>query len=196
MATERKRQTNGSTQGIERHRRVVVKLRDDIDVPHVDTAGDLAEVLQDKGIVAWADLSAEFPGVRLAARFDEIGRDEMSELVTRATETDPTYRPPNFDAYLVVDCPSGVDPGDVLERVRRWKVVDDAFVDPGPTPPPVVAVDDPRSTNQGYLDPAPDGMTPSTRGPGQVATASASGSSTSNRAGRSTTKTSSPPGSR
>ncbi len=158
MSPKRNVNVNGSTRALGTHRRVVVKLRDSVDVPETETVADLGPMLAEKGLVPWDELAAAYPGIQIVRRFDELQRAEMDELVTRAVAMDPTYRPPNFHSYLVIDCPPEVDHDEVLKRIGRWQLVDEAFVDPGPTPPPVVAVDDPRSTNQGYLDPAPDGI--------------------------------------
>lgn len=150
---------NGDVRELGKRRRIVVKLHDEVDVPESDDEPDgLGPRLDEHGIVPWSDLAEAHPGVRLRPRFDELSRDELDALVERAVEIDPNYRPPSFAGYLAIDVPDDVDTEKVLERVARWQLVEEAWIDPGPTPPPVVAVDDPRSTNQGYLDAAPDGI--------------------------------------
>jgi hypothetical protein len=149
-----KKDPNGSIRDL--GRRIVVKLREEVAVP--DGGADLGKALDERGLVPWGDLVARFPGLRIAQRFDELKPAELDELTTRAMALDPSYRPPNFSSFLTIGCPADTDPAEVLTRISRWQLVDEAFVDPGPTPPPVTALDDPRSTNQGYLDAAPDGI--------------------------------------
>ncbi|MBA2483749.1 MAG: peptidase, partial [Nitrosomonas sp.] len=46
----------------------------------------------------------------------------------------------------------------VAEELRSRSTVETAYVEGGTTPPPLNPSDDPRSTNQGYLDAAPGGI--------------------------------------
>lgn len=106
-----------------------------------------------------AALQDKFPGVRVEPMVTSINPEQLTELVERAQRLDPTYRPPNFLGYLVIRCPLNVDAEDVAGFVRASPAVELAYVEAGPTPPPVVnAADDPRQGNQGYEDAAPAGV--------------------------------------
>lgn len=136
--------------------RVIVKFRDHIDLPYEDDIGDEVEAA---GVGAWRDLASRFPGIRLLRLFDQTPAREIEAMVDEAVARDDTYRPPNLLTYFVVTCPPQVDAEQLAASVRQWKTVQDAYVEAGPTPPPVVnAADDPRSVNQRYLDPAPAGI--------------------------------------
>lgn len=135
--------------------RVVVKFRDGAQIP---SGGEIGKFLDEKGIGPWAKLVDEFPGIKIRPRFDEFGNKQLSELVAKAMELDPTYRPPHFPSFAAIEVPNKIDPHVVAASIAKWSLVEEAFVDPGPTDPPVMAIDDPRSMNQGYLDPAPDGI--------------------------------------
>lgn len=91
--------------------------------------------------------------------FDTVDPKVLDELVARAVRTDPTYRPADFHAWYQIDL-SGFDPDATHALVRRLAARDEIdtahLLQAGP--PPVVAIDDPRSADQGYLDPAPDGI--------------------------------------
>ena len=66
--------------------------------------------------------------------------------------------PPSFTQYFAIECPAGVDPEAVARAVASWSNVDTAYVEAGPTPPPVNSADDPRNADQHYEDAAPTGI--------------------------------------
>ena len=45
-----------------------------------------------------------------------------------------------------------------MKELLRWNSIQEAYIDQSGPDPVVNAADDPRSTFQGYLDPAPDGI--------------------------------------
>lgn len=137
--------------------RVVVKFRDYVDLPYED---GVEKQLQERQIGAWDRVAEEFPRATLKRLFTSVEADQIRKTVDRATRLDPDYEPPNFLTYFVVDTPPGKDPQILAEKLAEWRTVQTAYVEGGPTPPPqlVNAGDDPRFPNQGYLDPAPDGI--------------------------------------
>jgi serine protease len=142
--------------GAQYRSRVIVKFRDHIQLSDDTTAADQIE---QRGVGPWERLSAEFKGITLEPLFVSKKSDEILDLVNRAMRTDPTYRPPNLLTYFAVNIPTDVDPKAVAEMISTWPSVAIAYVEPEPVEPPVVNPgDDPRSGNQGYLDPAPDGI--------------------------------------
>jgi serine protease len=136
--------------------RVVVKFREHVRLPYEDGVERQVDRL---GIGPWADLARAFPGITLLRLFREPGPEGLPELQARAVELDPTYRPPPLERYFAIEVPTGTDPEALAKAIGAWRTVETAYVEGGPTPPPVVnALDDPRSANQGYLDAAPDGI--------------------------------------
>jgi hypothetical protein len=89
--------------------------------------------------------------------FNAVTPARLAAMVEEARRRDRTYRPPNFFTYFVIDCPAA-DPEPLARELREWPAVENAYVDPRGEDPVVNAADDPRSPNQGYLDPAPDGI--------------------------------------
>jgi len=135
--------------------RVVVKFRDGVQLPYEDGAEKYVERLR---VGPWSKLAAEFPGARLTRMFTALAPNKIRELVSRAVKLDETYRPPDFLTFFVVDAPEGVDLERLARALNEWRSVQTAYVDrPGPDPV-VNPADDPRWPNQGYLDPAPDGI--------------------------------------
>jgi serine protease len=136
--------------------RIVVKFHDYVDLPYED---GVEEYIQQRKLGPWESLAADYPGLTLTRLYQTISGDQINELVDRARERDRTYRPPNLLTYFAIDCPPEADPEALAKELSSWRTVQEAYVEGGPTPPPAVnATDDPRSVNQGYLDPAPAGI--------------------------------------
>jgi subtilisin family serine protease len=67
-------------------------------------------------------------------------------------------RQPPFDRYVSVEAPSRQAAAEIVRQLQAQNLVEEAYVEGGPVPPPVNAIDDPRSVGQGYLNAAPDGI--------------------------------------
>ena len=70
----------------------------------------------------------------------------------RAAASDP------FDRYVTFEAPDRDSAAELARKLRDVDIVEEAYVEAGPVPPPVNPADDPRSTNQGYLGAAPAGI--------------------------------------
>ena len=135
--------------------RVVVRFRPEYKIPYVDDAGDDVERLN---AGPWKRLAEEFPGITLQRLFRKTKPEELERLIERARQTDPTYEPGHFFGYFAIESDRALDLNALVKRLLSWPSVAVAYVDL-PAPDPVVnAGDDPRSPNQGYLDPSPDGV--------------------------------------
>lgn len=84
--------------------------------------------------------------------------EEMARLVAVAMERDPSYKGHRFDRWFSVDAPRGMRSEELVKRLLAWEIVEGARPDAPAVDPVVTAADDPRSPNQGYLNPAPDGV--------------------------------------
>ena len=136
--------------------RVIVKFRDHI---HLRNGRRAAAEIEQRGIGPWQRLAAEFKRISIEPLFPSKKRSDIGGLVRRAVAGDPTYRPPDLLAYYAVKVPLGVDPETLTKALSSWPSVLLAYLEPPPVEPPAVnPSDDPRSPNQGYLDPAPDGI--------------------------------------
>ena len=138
------------------HPRVIVKFRDHTGLDYDKTAAGRIEKL---GIGAWKKLQERFKGITLNPLFASKNPEEIRELVNRGMATDPAYRPPDLLSYFAVNIPAGVAAEEVAKTLSGWESVQTSYVEPPPVVPPLVnPADDPRSVNQGYLDPSPDGI--------------------------------------
>ncbi len=136
--------------------RVVVKLADWVDVPYADGA---EKALGERyGFGPWQKLVAERGALTFQRLYTALPPDRIQELVDLATQRDETYRRRNLLTWYTVDCPPGLEPAELARILLTWEVVEKAFPDAPAGDPVVNAADDVRSPNQGYLDPAPDGI--------------------------------------
>jgi serine protease len=135
--------------------RVVVKFWDGIELPYDD---HVAARLDELKVGPWRELAARFPGISMRRMFTSAKPERIRQLVEEAARRDDSYRPPDFLTYFIVDCPPGVNPEELAKVLSTWKSVQTAYFDPPGSDPAVNPADDPRSPNQGYLDPAPDGI--------------------------------------
>jgi serine protease len=149
MADEHRREASGYSP------RVVVKFRDDVQLPYED---DVEKNLDEWKVGQWDRLVEQFPGINMRRMFTSVTAERIRQLADEAVRRDDTYRPPNFLTYFVVDCPVAVDPEELVKALQAWRSVQTAYFDPPGDDPQVNAADDPQSPNQGYLDPAPDGI--------------------------------------
>lgn len=135
-------------------RRVVVKFKEHVQAPREDTA----RALELRGVGPWSALAAQFEGITLEPLLT-IRPEQFSALAERAHALDPSFRAANLGAYFAVNLPLGTDPEELVRALLQWDSVAIAYVEPPPVEPPLVLPsDDPRFANQGYLDPAPDGI--------------------------------------
>ena len=151
MAKKRVRRVGRQQTGGVYRPRVIVKFHDHVQLPYDRTAGARLAAIEPG---AWGRLTQTYRGITLAPLFASKKAETLSALAERARATDPAYRPANLQAYFVIDVPQGASVEAIASEVRAWPSVATAYVEPPPVPPPVTPADDPRSTNQGYLDPA------------------------------------------
>ncbi len=152
--TEQRKTTDKDDTPVERPR-VVVRFREDLRLSNSATLKDRIEELE---IGSWKDLLQQFPGLELTPVFNSLKRDDLQALTLRAREMDPVYKPASFDAFYYIDAPPETDLLALVKTLSRWKGVQRAYIDQAGPDPVVDPSDDPRSVNQGYLDPAPVGI--------------------------------------
>ncbi len=136
------------------HPRVVVKFKDEIQLPYID---DVEEYLEKIG--PWSELQERFPGIEMSRLFKTVEPDRIEELVARAVararKYGSIYEPPNFLTYFVVDYVGGKNPAALARALSDWKSVAEAYVVPKPAPPPIA---DGIRDFQNYLNPAKEGI--------------------------------------
>jgi hypothetical protein len=94
----------------------------------------------------------------LRGRADVGGREAALEpLVTEADDVGRGRRD-RFASYAAIRTADSAGAAALAEELDARDDIETAYVEGGPTPPPVDATDDPRSPDQGYLDAAPEGI--------------------------------------
>lgn len=136
--------------------RVVVKFVDWIAVPYVD--GAEKNIGERYGFGPWRQIVAEHGAITLTRLYTSLPAERIQKLVEGAVQRDETYKRPNLLTWFTVDCPEGLRPEELAKRLQAWDVVEKAYPDAPAADPVVTPADDPRFPNQGYLDPAPDGI--------------------------------------
>lgn len=153
---ERRRQPRSPIDvGIPDPGRVAVRFHEGVKLPDDPNVGAHVERL---GLGPWKQLTDTFTGLELRPAFTLLKPRELSDLTSRAAELDSTYRPADFSVFFYVDAPPGTDLTALATALLGWESVQEAYVDRAGPDPVVNAADDPRAANQGYLDPAPDGI--------------------------------------
>jgi len=136
-------------------RKVVFRFHEFISVDHPERT---VKLIESGELGPWSKLTEIFPGIRVRPRWKAVEAGQLRELLEKARGIDPTYRPGPILQYFEIVCPNDIDPEELLKHLVSWSTVDAAWRAPDPQAPPVTPGDDPRFPNQGYLDPAPDGI--------------------------------------
>jgi hypothetical protein len=134
-------------------RRVVVKFRPGVALPYSAAAADS---LARQGGGEWSALAAEYPGITLAPYFSTLPEATLRDFAARPPAGGKAA--PSLASYFAIEPPAGVEPERVAAAVAAWPNVETAYVEGGPTPPPLDPSNDPRNASQGYQDAAPVGI--------------------------------------
>lgn len=128
--------------------RVVVKLRGTPPPPNVTAMGAAARETAMRGLLEG------LTGATVSSYFEDIGPPPPTGGTMAAAASQPV-----FNSYVVVNPPPGVAPLDVARQLTARSDVEIAYVEGGPTPPPVNPPGhNPLSVNQGYHAAAPAGI--------------------------------------
>jgi hypothetical protein len=134
-------------------RRVVLKFRADFK-PTKDR-------LEPGDVPGWSGMLLEFPSLEPPRRRlprGSLNAEAIERLVSIAKEHKGDFVPPPLEQYYVVDVPRGLDPeapAAIARRLSRLPVVEEAYVEGRPLPPPSRGSCVPH---QLHLKPAPVGI--------------------------------------
>ncbi len=153
---ETTKDSSATYRGTDYRTRVIVKFKDFIDLPYED---GIERLFREKPIGPWNSLIAKYPGLTFRRYFTSIEPAAIRELEDRARQTDSSYKGAGLLKWFAVEVPEPIDAEEVAQALKKWRSIQTAYVEQRPMPPPAVTPDDdPRWPNQGYLDPAPDGI--------------------------------------
>jgi hypothetical protein len=136
--------------------RVMLKFRDAVNLPYAD---DIGAVIESQGVGHWKALAQQFPGLRILRLYRSISTTDLAALVRRGETNDPTYHPPNFQTYFVVETASPAAAAQVWHELRAWPGVEHSYVEPAAqSPNPINPAAYAMNGGQGYEDPSPHGI--------------------------------------
>ncbi|HMJ60771.1 MAG TPA: S8 family peptidase, partial [Bryobacteraceae bacterium] len=144
-----KKTKSSRNKGAEQPIRIAVKLNDRAP-KGLNELGGLEKYLDEKSGHSGRTL-------RLLPLIESVDPKRLGELIDKAWRSDPQVELPHFSAWYQIICPPGIHPDELAKALRELDTVETAYV-MRPGPPPVNPGDDPRNTNQGYLDAAPNGI--------------------------------------
>jgi serine protease len=144
--------------GGEYPRRVIIRFR-----PSFQPKKDR---LEPRDLPGWDEVLRQFPSLTPPRRLvpsQTDGAKAIEKLVSRAKQRDPNYKPAPFEQYYVVDVPRELAedaPVALVEALSHLTVVEQAYVESRPFPPPSTMTAPAVSCiwNQLHLKPAPVGI--------------------------------------
>ena len=139
---------------------IIIKFKDVVDLPYQD---ELENYLLETGLEDWQHLIDRFPDISISRLFTSVPPEEIQELVEKAKEIDPSYQPPNFLSYFLIDLPPRIDMNALIDALEKWYTVEFAYLEerpslPAPCVSPTYNTSNKRFNNQGYLKKAPQGI--------------------------------------
>src|SRR4030095_3142987 len=138
--------------------RIVAKLRNHLRIPFTNSEV-INTFLSKDDILPWTRLRKAFPQIRINNLFTSLNRFEISSLVNQAMLLDKKYKPPNFFAYFIIDCPGEINPDLLWQNLLDCKNVETAYlVSNSKYADPKVGTNQVADLSQGYLNPAPEGI--------------------------------------
>lgn len=134
--------------------RVVVKFREDVELPTPESA------LAQRRAEGWKEVVAALPDLSLSRYVTSAGpgQEPSREADAKGGSGVRGDAAAVLTRYFVAEAETRDDAESLARSLDALDDVETAYVEAGPTPPPVNAADDPRSGNQGYLDAAPAGI--------------------------------------
>jgi hypothetical protein len=136
-------------------KRIIVQLREDMEIPYADGAENVIGALIGP---SWNALLAEFPFLSLDRLFQAVEPEDLDTLFPRAA-TDLNTPYPALQKFFTAVCPPEIDPEVVVAALRAFSpVFERVYVEAPYALPGVKFENNPLATEQFYLNPAPDGF--------------------------------------
>ncbi|PFT30403.1 S8 family peptidase [Bacillus cereus] len=135
---------------------VVVKFRDDIDLPYEN---GIEKYIKQK--LEGFDIQSEhqIKNFTFKKLFNSLPPDKIKDLVTKGQEREINTSTSNLLSYFKIECPKAINPDNLVNQLSQWPIVQTVYIDtPGTEPSTVNPSDDPLFVSQRYLNPSPEGI--------------------------------------
>jgi hypothetical protein len=121
---------------------------------------EIQKYLKKNNIISWNQLLQKFPGIVMRKLFTALSPADIVNLVDETQKINSKYTPPDFLSCFIIECPYGTNTGKLLSTLLSNKNVEDAYIESDPVPPATCNFTgtNPDIINQGYLNPAPEGI--------------------------------------
>jgi subtilase family protein len=138
--------------------RVVIKFRDAVLAPHLDTL-DRSAIFSVDYTKERQQLKKALPGKTMAKLFPTVTEERVKQLVKKAKGLYAGYSPPNFTSYYFVMCDNEGEAKEILKTLRKSDAVELCYVETHlGGPPNVHPKANPLYSYQKYLNRAPSGI--------------------------------------
>ncbi|SDZ37430.1 S8 family peptidase [Thermoactinomyces sp. DSM 45892] len=130
--------------------RIVVKVKPSIQLPYQDNAEQSLN----------QEHKSSFPSdLKLKKLFTSADPKQLQSMQQQTNKSQKSDDQVDLLRYFVVDVPQGSNPDELAQQLAKSQFVETAYVEGIPVIPPAVNPNnDPLSPNQGYLNPAPNGI--------------------------------------
>jgi hypothetical protein len=145
---------------------VIVKILDSVPLTGIDQGTTLTlDALKTQAAApdsaAYTALAGKFSGLVFGWAFTSFSATNLTALISRATEADPTYVAPKFDRFFEIVCDLNFDVDGLAAALNDWTdVIEYAYADGEASDPVITGTTNPLFSGgkQGYFSPAPVGI--------------------------------------
>ena len=103
------------------------------------------------------DVMEKFPDLTMERVFSSTSQQNLDQLSDSLDNE--KKREIDLLSFYRIEVPVGENIENILEKLRKNNIIEEAYVEGGPTPPPVIkGNNNPRYSSQEYLKPAPVGI--------------------------------------
>lgn len=135
--------------------RVIVQLRDDVEIPYADGAEHVISALIGP---TWDAVLAAFPFLALDRLFQAVEPADLETLFNPAA-VDLNTSWPALQKFFVVVCPVGIDPDAIVAALRVFpQIFERVYTESRTVLPTVNFATNPFTVSQFYLEAAPQGF--------------------------------------
>jgi hypothetical protein len=109
-------------------------------------------------VIPWSQLCQKFPGLTIKKLFSSVTPQQVNGWISRARESNPSYKPPDFFSYYSVSWKNNIPVKSLVRTLKSYKQVEHVYYQHGPLQSPAIAQRKNRTFDQNHFKPAPEGI--------------------------------------